>query len=153
MLQRIEARVLDDVFVGRAWSVLGGASTLVAATAAAAWWFEAAQYSWAHAAGTVSTSTTASLLVAALISGAALRLRRYRWCCGAAYCCALATVMGIGAVWWVGTGHIGMRVSWLVLADLATVTLAFGWLNAILTPVERSQPEMRTHHVYGERNS
>lgn len=152
-LQGIEARVMEDVFVGRSWRIVGSVLTLVAATAAGAWWIEATQHSWVHAARTVSASTAASLLVAALASGAALRLRRYKWCCGAAYCGAFATVIGIGAFWWVGTGHVGIRVSWLVFADLATATLTLGWLATILTPVERSQPEMRTYFVHQRRYS
>jgi hypothetical protein len=55
----------------------------------------------------------------------------------------LAAVIGIGAFWWVRTARTGTGLSWLVVADVATVTLTLGWLAVIVTPIERSQPDMR----------
>ena len=146
-LQMIENRVLEEVWIARVWRAVGGALAVALAGAALAWWPEAMGQESPHGANVVPTVTVALALVTSTVSALALRLRRYRWCCAAAYCCGLAAVIGIGAFWWVRTGHLGIGLSWLVLADLAAVTLTLGWIAVIVTPVERSQPDMRRRFV------
>jgi hypothetical protein len=146
-LKTIENRVLEEVWIGRVWRVVGGALATALAGTALACWLEAMGQESPHAANRVPTVTVVGLVVASAVSARALRLRRYRWCCAAAYCCGLAAVIGIGAFWWVRTGHAGIGLSWLVLADLAEVPLTLGWLAVIVTPIERNQPDMRRRFV------
>ncbi|MGD9517797.1 hypothetical protein [Mycolicibacterium sp.] len=55
----------------------------------------------------------------------------------------MASVLGIGAFWWVRTGRPDAPLTWLILADIAVVLLTAHWLTVIVTPIERSQPDMR----------
>lgn len=123
-----------------AWRATGAALALALAAMASVWWFEA--LAKASPRGIPAVAVVA-LVAASAVSACAIRLRRYRWCCAAAYCCGLAAVIGIGAFWWTRTGKTGIGLSWLVFADLITVTLTVGWLAVIVTPIERSQPDMR----------
>ena len=52
-------------------------------------------------------------------------------------------MFGIGAFWWVRTGRPDAPLTWLLLADIAVVVLTALWLAVIVTPIERSQPDMR----------
>ncbi|MEE3062899.1 MAG: hypothetical protein VYA67_02905 [Actinomycetota bacterium] len=140
----IESRVLDQVWVSRVWRAAGVSVTAVSTIAALVWW-HGAHVKSSGAADGVATVPVALLVAASVLSALALWLRRYRWCCAAAYCCGLGAVTGIGAFWWVRTGPTRIGISWLVLADLAVVTLTVGWLAVIVTPLERSQPDMRRH--------
>lgn len=142
-LQRIESRVLEEVLIGRAWCAAGVALAVALAGMASAWWLESTGHQSPHDANRVPTIAVLALVGASAVSARALRLRRYRWCCAAAYCCGLAAVIGIGTFWWVRTGSTQMGLSLLVPADLVTVTLTLGWLAVIVTPIERSQPDMR----------
>jgi len=81
------------------------------------------------------------------MSALALWRRRYGWCCAAAYCGAVTTVIGMGSFWWVRTGHVGIGIAWLLVADVAVIMMTGGWLTVIITPVERSQPQMRARSV------
>lgn len=143
MLRAIENHVLEEVWIGRLRRTAGVAVTLAVVGTAAVWWLDALGGDSPHVGKGVVTVTGAVLLLASTVSGLALALRRYRWCCAAAYCCGLAAVIGLGAFWWLRTGRTGIGLSWLVLADVAAVTLTVGWLVVIVTPIERSQPDMR----------
>jgi hypothetical protein len=146
-LKAIESRVLEEVSIGRFWRTTGGVLAVALAATALVWWIEAMGQESPHGANRIPTATVALALVTSTISALALRLRRYRWCCAAAYCCGLAAVIGIGAFWWVRTGHVGIGLSWLVLADLAAVSLTLGWVAVIVIPIERSQPDMSRRFV------
>lgn len=136
MLQAIETHVLDEVWLGRSRSAVGGALVVMLCATAVAW--------RTNVAGHVPTVAAVMLLLASGVSGLALARRRYRWCCAAAYGCGLASVFGIGAFWWLRTGPPGAPLTWLMLADLAVVALTILWITVITTPIERSQPEMRS---------
>lgn len=129
--------------LGRVRAVAIGVLGPVAAVSAFAWWVDL----FAHRATGVSlgvpTVAFVVLVLAAVSSMVALAVRRFRWTCAAAYCCALGTVVGTGALWWVRTGPADSAVGWLVAADLATLILGVAWLSLIIRPVERSQPDMR----------
>jgi hypothetical protein len=150
-LQKLETRVLEEIWIGRVWRAVGGALAVALAGTALAWWLEAMGHESPHGANRVPAVTVVLAVVTSVVSAVALRLRRYRWCCAAAYSCALAAMIGIGAFWWVRTGHAGIGLSWLMLADLAAVTLTLGWIAMIVTPVERSQPDMRRQFVRRQR--
>lgn len=136
MLQDIESRVLEEVWLGPVHSAVGGALAAMLCTTSVVWRIDAL--------GHVPTVAAAMLLLASAISGLALARRRYRWCFAAAYSCGLASVFGIGAFWWLRTGRPGAALTWLMLADMAVVVLTILWLTVIITPIERSQPDMRS---------
>ena len=142
-LRRIENRVLDDVLIGRARRAAGVALTAGMAGMASVWWRELIGHQSPHASTRIPAIAVLALVGASVVSFLALRLRRYRWCCAAAYSCGLAAVIGIGAFWWVRTGPTRLELSWLVLADLVAMTLAVGWLALVVSPIERTQPDMR----------
>ena len=142
-LRIIEHRVLEEVWIGRLQRAAGSAFTVALAGTAAVWWLDVSGRSAPHGGNRVATVTVAVFMVASAVSGSALALRRYRWCCAAAYCCGLTAVIGIGAFWWLRTGRTGIELTWVVLADLAAMALTLGWLAVIVTPIERSQPDMR----------
>lgn len=135
MLDDIEHRVLEEVWLGRRRSATGW--TLVGTLSATVmlWRIDAT--------GHVPTVAAVMLLLASGASGLALTRRRYRWCCVAACSCGLASVFGIGAFWWVRTGRLDAPLTWLAIADIAVVLLTAQWLAVIVTPIERSQPDMR----------
>lgn len=135
MLDDIEHRVLEEVWLGRRRSVTGWALVGSVFATVMLWRIDAA--------GHVPTVATVILSTAASASGLALARRRYRWCCVAAYSCGLASVFGIGAFWWVRTGRPNAPLTWLMLADIAILVLTALWLAVIVTPIERSQPDMR----------
>ncbi|ORA28874.1 hypothetical protein BST13_27750 [Mycobacterium aquaticum] len=139
-LRTIEGRVLDEVWMGRWRFAAGVLAVLVLVVGAVTWWFLADT----GAAHSVPMVGLVMFALAAVASAAALLRRRYRWCCAAAYFSGLATVVGVGALWWLRTGHHATGLAWLVAADLAVMALAGHWLTLVFTPIERSQPDMRT---------
>jgi hypothetical protein len=144
MLQDIEHLVLEEVWLGRGRSVSGWALVASLIATALAWRTDAI--------GHVPSFAVAMLLLASGASTLALIRRRYRWCCAAAYCCGLAAVIGIGAFWWLRTGRFGAPLTWLILADGAVVLSTIFWLAVVVTPIERSQPDMRTPPVSQRRH-
>ncbi len=136
IMQRIESLVLEEVWLGRSRCVVGSALAAMLCITAAAWRIDAK--------GHVPTIAALMLLFASVVSGLALARRHFRWCCAAAYSCGLASVFGIGAFWWLRTGRTGAGSAWLMLADVAVVALTIFWLTVIITPIERSQPDMRS---------
>ena len=145
-IQRIESRVLHEVSISRTWLTLSNAVTVVAATSILAWSREAIGQHWPRTC-TVSGVTVIAIFVTSTMSALALWRRRYGWCCAAAYCGAVTTVIGMGSFWWVRTGHVGIGIAWLLVADVAVIMMTGGWLTVIITPVERSQPQMRARSV------
>lgn len=138
-LRVIEAKVLEEVWIGSVrWGVGVGLSVVLVAVSA--WWCGGP----GHASGGVPTTSAVLFVVAALTSAMAVFRRRYRWCCAALYCCGLATVIGIGAFWWLRTGRHSAGLGWLVLADVAAIGLMLCWATVVVTPIERSQPDMRS---------
>lgn len=142
-LRTIEGRVLEEVWIGSGRFATAGGSAVMLALASVLWW-RGGHADPVHPSSGVPTVSAALFVVGAVVSGATLVRRRYRWCCAAAYCSALATVAGVGAFWWLRTGRHGAGLVWLVLADVAATALAVCWLTVIVTPIERSQPDMRT---------
>lgn len=145
MLRGIEQRVLNDVWMGALRRGLALVCALVLAVAAVGRWMH-----WgAHVppvghADVVARGTAIMFLLASGISLTALRRRRFRWCCGAAYVSALSTVTSIAALWWHQTAHGADPLVWTLVAMAASAVSALTWIVTILTPLDRSQPEMRS---------
>lgn len=140
ILRTIEAHVLDDVWIGKRRAAAGFVTLAVLVTAAMGWCV-VGEFQVAHGVPALSVTLFA---ISGVLSAVALTRRRYRWCCAAAYSCGLATVIGVGVLWWSRTGHAGSGQGWLAVANLAVVVLAGIWLTVVVTPIERSQPDMRT---------
>lgn len=94
--------------------------------------------------------TATSLVAASALSALALALQRFAWSCAAAYGCGLSSAIGIGAFWWLRTGRSGAPLGWLVVADVAVVAMTVGWVAVVVTPLGRSQPDMRTAASRGD---
>lgn len=148
-LAGIEHRVLDDVWIGRARTRVYAALIAVLAVTTTVWWLDATGEQSAHGSNRIPTATVMLLVTAATMSGIALWRRRFRVACAAAYACGLASVLGIGAFWWIRTGRPGALVTWLGVADVSAILLTIGWLAVVTTPIERSQPEMRAARAVG----
>lgn len=138
-LRGIENRVMGELWLGTARR--RGGRMLAAALAAAA----AVSWLGAHrGAHTVALIASALFVVAAAISLVALQLRRFSWGCAAVYAGAVATVAGLGAVWWYRTGHVDSMPLPTLLGSIVSAALTAGWLSVLLTPIGRSQPDMRS---------
>jgi hypothetical protein len=134
----IESRVLEEVWISSGRFACGWVLVVVTMSTALSWFAETSLVS----VGVPAVATTL-LVGAASASAAALVARRFAWCCAAAYCCGLASVVGTGAVWWLRTGGPDAPLGWLIVADVAVVALTVAWLSVIVIPLERSQPDMR----------
>lgn len=143
MLLDIEHRVLDDIWLQRGRATAGWMLAIVLSATAVLWWLDSTSVGSPHASSVVPCVAALMLLLASGTSGLALARRRYRWCCAAAYCCGLATVIGIGTFWWLRTGPPGAPLSLLMVADTAVAMLTIFWLAVIIMPIERSHPDMR----------
>ena len=64
-------------------------------------------------------------------------------CCAPLYLSGVATAAGFGAVWWCQTSPARVAVWWPLAGFVAAAVLAVCWLGVVLTPLERSQPDMR----------
>ncbi|ALR11818.1 hypothetical protein MYCSP_10570 [Mycobacteroides saopaulense] len=143
-LRAIERGVLEDVWMSRPrqWTALLAA--LVLGVAAVSRWSNlGAHDSPSLHVDAVVPATSTMFLVACMVSLVALRRRRFRWCCAAAYTAALGTVTSLAALWWHQTADGSDPLVWTLLAALALATLTMTWLATILTPLEDSQPDMR----------
>ncbi|CAN3127923.1 hypothetical protein ACNUDN_08405 [Mycobacterium sp. smrl_JER01] len=140
-LRSIERRVLGEVWIGSPRAGAGSALAVTLGIVALA----SATYAYrlGHAAALIADSL---FLAAALISLAALTFRRFIWCCAAAYLCGIATVTGVGAFWWYRTAEVDSAPVSTALGCLLAAALTLGWLSVLLTPVQRSQPDMRQRH-------
>lgn len=138
-LRAIERRVVDEIWIGRTRRLTGATLTAVLAASAIT--------------GAVATSgggyrvvLVAHLVggVAAVTSVGALVFRRFNWVCAAAYGCTLAALAAGGAIWWYRTGAVA--VAWSTVTGCAVAALlGLGWVRLLVTPVERSQPDMRVY--------
>lgn len=138
-LRSIENRVMGDVWLGAARRHGGRMLATTLGTAAAVGWFDADSH--AH---TIALVACALFATAALISLVALQLRRFTWGCAAVYACGLATVAGLGAFWWYRTGHVDAMPLTTLLGSILSAALTVGWLTVLMTPIGRSQPDMRS---------
>ena len=94
----------------------------------------------------ISYGALTLFVLAAAASTVAVSLRLFRWCCAAAYVSGIGTVVGWAMVWWHRTappGTVPRPCAWMVIGVVAVTALAVTWLGVILTPSERSQPDMR----------
>lgn len=153
VLRKISRRVLEDVWIGiRVRAFLVAVVATLVGTAIVGWLQLAARdtTSW------ISCGAVALFGLAASASSLAVGLRRFRWCCAAAYISGMATVVGWGMVWWYRTAPPGRSMgtsAWMVLGVLAATVLTLTWLGVILTPSERSQPDMRAASATGKVRS
>jgi hypothetical protein len=146
-LRKIGRRVLEEVWIsGRLRAVAATAVavlvavTIIGLTSPATEFNAHARMSW------LSCIATAFFGLAALVSSLAVCRPRFRWCCAAAYISAIATIVGLGMVWWHRTAPPGSSPglsAWMVTGVFAAAVLSLTWLGVILTPSERSQPDMR----------
>lgn len=149
-LRGIERRVLQEIKIARVWRITATvAASVLAVAAVARWWSAGAAHPVAHGGGGVLPATTVVLLLAALISAVALRKRRFRWCCAAVFISWLGSVTGVAGLWWHRTAPAPDPLLWTLLATIAVVVLTVTWLVVVLTPLERSQPDMRARHTAG----
>jgi hypothetical protein len=72
-----------------------------------------------------------------------LHRRRFNWCCAAAIFGGISTVAGVGAIWWHRTAHIETGLAQVALCAVAAALLTAHWVSVIVSPLERSQPDMR----------
>lgn len=143
VLRKISHRVLEDVWMSaRVRALLAALAVTLIGAAVTGWLGLAGQAatSW------ISYAAIVLFGLAASASSLAVGLRRFRWCCAAAYLSGLATVAGWAMVWWHRTapsGTVPRPCGWMVIGVVAVTALAVTWLGVILTPAERSQPDMR----------
>ncbi|WP_158021340.1 hypothetical protein [Mycolicibacterium chubuense] len=151
MLADIESRVLEDMWIGRGRRLIVVALTALLPVSVALWWTGNRSAPSVHDADRVSIVATVVLTLPVITSAAALIVRRFRYCCAAAYTGGVSAVIGIGAFWWHRTGQAQATPLWLSVADVSVVLLTLGWLSVVATPIERSQPEMRASNAADDR--
>ena len=135
-LSAIGRRVFDEVWIGRARRYITAAAIVVLAASAGVCWSET--HRWVlKVVAILFTLATAS-------SATALWRKRFRVCCAALYLSGVATAAGFGAVWWCQTSPARVAVWWPLAGFLAAAVLAGCWLGVALTPLDRSQPDMRS---------
>lgn len=139
ILHQIEQRVLDEVWLSRSRRASGALITAILVVATATWWWDAIR----SVSSTIPNVVASLLINAAGMSIVGLATNSYRYCCGAAYSCGLADVVGVGAIWWLRTGQQAAPLWSLVLGCGTSVLMTIGWLSVVMTPAERSQPDMR----------
>ncbi|MGV0579131.1 hypothetical protein ABQE57_10205 [Mycolicibacterium elephantis] len=146
-LRAIERAVLNEVTISPAWR---RAATVAAPTLAVAavirWWSIGVYHPGVHGAVGVDVSTVI-FLVAMLMSLTAVRTAQFRWCFAAAFTSGIATVTGAGAVWWHQTTAAAGSMVWAVISAVSAAVLTACWLAVALTPLDRSQPDMRAHQI------
>jgi hypothetical protein len=153
MIRRIGQRVLDDMWISRRARVFTAAVVAALAGASMAGWTDVTERSATATPGIAICAVALTFFtVTASVSSIALLRLRFRWCTAAAYCSALATVTGLGVVWWHQTtpdtqcpGPCG----WMVVGVLCAAALTLMWLRVILTPLEWSQPDIRAGSAAG----
>lgn len=147
MLRRIGRRVFDDVWISRRVRVFAAVLVAVLAGSAVFGWADAHQRHLTATPGVAVSAVALTLFTATtVLSSIALLRCRFRWCTAAAYGGGLGTVAGLGVVWWHQTtpntecpGPSG----WMVVGVLCSAALTVTWLRVILTPLEKSQPDIR----------
>ncbi len=147
MLRAIERRVLDDIWMSRRRRFVTAVLIACLATAAALGWADVHARAAAGTPGIAGCAVALTLFTStAVMSSIALLRSCFRWCTLAAYGGGIGTVVGVGVVWWHQTTPIaqspGPRL-WMAVGTLWSVALTVLWLQAVLTPLERSQPDLR----------
>lgn len=153
MIRRIGQRVLDEMWISPRARVFTAAAVAALVGAAVAGWTDVTERSATATPGIAICAVALTFFtVTVWVSSIALQRRRFRWCTAAAYCSALATVTGLGVVWWHQTtsetqcpGPCG----WMVVGVLCAAALTLIWLRVILTPLEWSQPDIRAGRAAG----
>lgn len=137
-LKRIEHRVLEEVHLASWQRRAGLTAASVLSVTVLVTWVAGLGGNWLP----LITSTLGA--GAAVCSFVSLRRRRFKWCLAAAYLSGLSTVTGIGAFWWARTsGAVGALVASTGFAWVAAAVLTAVWVSVVITPVGRSQPDMR----------
>lgn len=147
MLRGIERQVLDDVWIDPRRRVFTAVVIAWLAAAATLGWADVHDRAATGTPGVAGCAVALSLFTAtAMVSSIALLRSTFRWCTLGAYGGGLGTVVGVGVVWWHQTTPIaqapGPRL-WMAAGVLCSVALALVWLRVIVTPLERSQPDLR----------
>lgn len=147
MLRGIERRVLDDVWIDRRLRLFTVVVTACLATAAALGWADVHDRAAAGTPGVAGCAVALTLFTStAVMSSIALLRSCFRWCTLAAYGGGIGTVVGVGVVWWHQTTPIAQSPGpspWMAAGALCSAALTVLWLRAVLTPLERSQPDLR----------
>ncbi|MCV7220986.1 hypothetical protein [Mycolicibacterium elephantis] len=142
-LRDIEHRVLEEVWISGTRRVAAAvAATALGIAAVLHWWGTNA----AEHPAVIPHVTTVILLLAWMVSVLALCMRRFRWCCAAVCTSWVSTVTSVGALWWRQTAQASYPLVWITVGCLAAVVLTTVWFGVILTPLDRSQPDMRKLH-------
>jgi hypothetical protein len=143
-LRRVWQQVLDEVWISRSARVITIAVVAISICAAASGWADVNAGPTARI--PICLVALTMLLLTAVASSLAALLRRFRWCCAAAYTGGLSTATGVGVVWWHQSAPPDQThgpSSWMVIGVLCSAWLTATWLRVILTPLERSQPDIR----------
>lgn len=144
MLRGIERRVLDDVWIDRRLRMSTGVVVTIIIAAIA---LGRSDISAGPAARVPICLVALSMfLLTAAASSLAGLLRRFRWCFAAACTGGLSTLTGVGVVWWHQSGPPNQThgpSAWMVIGVLCSAWLTATWLRVIITPLERSQPDIR----------
>lgn len=138
-LRSIENRVMGEVWLGPARRRAGRVFAAALGVAAVISVIEAHQRS--HG---IALTAGVLFLSGAFISLAALRVQRFGWACAAVYVCGVATVAGVGAFWWYRTGQVDSMPLITLFGSIVSAVLTVGWLTVLMTPIQRSQPDMRS---------
>ncbi|AQT82907.1 hypothetical protein B1R94_18015 [Mycolicibacterium litorale] len=144
MLRRIGRSVLEDVWIGRRAALCMLIGVVVLGVDASTGWLAADHSVW------ISRVAIGLFTVTGALSSIALWRRRFRWCCAAAYAGGLSTVVGFAVVWWHQTAPQSLTPgpsAWMTVGVVCAAALTIGWLRLILTPLERSQPDIRRGSV------
>lgn len=128
-LAGIERRVLDEVWIGRRRGAGYAALAILLLASTGAWCIDVVGEVAGPGSYRVPVIGTLAHVVAAGASVLAVKARRFRECCAAAYACGLSSVIGIGALWWLRTGRTDAPMAWLLVADTTAVLLTVGWLS------------------------
>ncbi len=147
MFRHIERQVLDDVWISRRRVRATGVAVAVLTVAALLGWSDVHTRAMRATPGIAICSVALTLFTAtAALSSIALLRRQFRWCTGAAYGGGLGTAAGLGVVWWHQTTPSAQCPGpgpWMVAEVLSCAALTLLWLRAVLTPLDRSQPDLR----------
>lgn len=147
MFRRIGRHVLDDIWISRRVRVFTGAVCATLAGAAVFGWADVSDRSVTAAPGIAICAVALTFFkMTTILSSIALLRCRFRWCTAAAYGGGLGMVVGVGVVWWhQTTPNTQCRgpCAWMMVGALCSLALTVTWLRVILTPIERSQPDIR----------
>lgn len=138
LLASIHADVLQDVWLSRARRAV--ASAIACGLGPIAGLAAVHAHRNSHWLAFVANMLLVALAVVTLL---AVRRARFKWCCAAASLGGIGTVAGVGAFWWYHTAAPGAHLLPAALCTAAAAALTAHWLGAILTPLERSHPDMR----------